>query len=269
MEAKESTMKKYIVSVCYVMVGFFLIMNLVTEAYAFEIGARGYYWFPELKGNLRVDQGGITGTQVDLKDDLGISNESFPSVEVFAGIGKHHVSFMYTQFHYSGTKIINQNIIFSGQTYAANALVESDLKTKMLDLEYQYDVINLENILAGFSIGIIGKLKYLDAEASMKSPTPGSQSNQTETFALPVPMVGLGMHIGVLKNILEFRAKGAGMGYGSNVFYEALADISVTPFPFLDIHAGYRIMRLKVDDISDVYGDLKFYGPYAALTVSF
>jgi hypothetical protein len=41
---------------------------------------------------------------------------------------------------------------------------------------------------------------------------------------------------------------------------DALADISVIPFPFLDIHAGYRVMRLKTDGISDVYGDLKFFG---------
>jgi len=262
-------MKKYILPVCYVIVGFFLIINLVTEACAFEIGARGYYWFPELSGDLRVDKNGIKGTSADLNNDLGIGNESFPSVEVFAGIGKHHVSLMYTQFHYSGSKVIDKPITFAGLTFDTSALVDSDLKTKMLDLEYQYDVINLENILAGFSVGIIGKLKYLDGEASMRSSTPGSQYNRTETFTAPVPMIGLGMHIGLLKNILEFRVKGAGIGYADNVFYEALADISLTPFPFLDIHGGYRIMRLKVDDVSDVYSDLKFYGPYAALTVSF
>jgi len=149
-----------------------------------------------------VDKDGITGTQVNLKDDLGIGNESFPSIEAFAGIGKHHVSVMYTQFHYSGSKYVTNSVTFAGKTYAANALVESDLETKMLDLEYQYDLINLENILAGFSIGIIGKIKYIDGEAGMKSSTPGSQFNVNETFAAPVPMLGIGAHIGLIKNIL-------------------------------------------------------------------
>ena len=262
-------MKKCVPFMFCVLAGFFLMIGLVTQAGAFEIGARGYYWFPSLTADLQVDKDGITGTQVNLKDDLGIGNESFPSIEAFAGIGKHHVSVMYTQFHYSGSKYITKSVNFAGKTYSANALVESDLKTKMLDLEYQYDLINLENILAGFSIGIIGKIKYIDGEAGMKSSTPGSQFNVNETFTAPVPMLGIGAHIGLIKNILEARVKAAGMGYSGNVFYDALADISVTPFPFLDIHAGYRVMRLKIDGISDVYGDLKFSGPYAALTLSF
>jgi len=30
-----------------------------------------------------------------------------------------------------------------------------------------------------------------------------------------------------------------------------------------------KVMRLRVDGISNVYGDLKFSGPYAALTAGF
>jgi outer membrane protein len=262
-------MKKCLLSVFCVLAGFILMVSLVTPANALEFGARGYYWFPDLKADLRVDKDGIQGTDMDLKDTLGVSNESFPAVEVFAGIGKHHVSFMYTQFHYSGLKNITQSVNFAGKTYAANARVESDLKTKMYDLEYQYDVINLENILAGFSIGIIGKIRYIDGEARLKSPTLGSQFDQKETFAAPVPMLGIGAHIGLIANILEARLKATGMGYSGSVFYDAMADISVTPFPFLDIHAGYRVMKLKVDGISDVYADLQFAGPYVALTVGF
>lgn len=260
--------KRMLLGFC-ALAGFFLMITLTTPASAFEIGARGYYWFPSLKADLKVDKDGVTGTQVDLKDDLGVSNESFPSVEAFAGIGKHHISLMYTQFHYSGSKNITKSVSFAGKTYSANALVESDLKTKMLDLEYQYDLINMENLLAGFSIGVIAKIKYFDGEASIKSSTVGSQFDQKETFAAPVPMLGVGAHIGLIANILEARAKVTGMGYSGSVFYDALADISVTPFPFLDIHAGYRIMKLKIDNVNDVYGNLEFAGPYAALTVSF
>jgi hypothetical protein len=216
-----------------------------------------------------VDENGIRGTQLDVKDDLGVGNESFPVVEVFAGIGKHHISAMYTQFHYSGTKTIKEPITFAGQTYSANSRVESDLKTKMLDIEYQYDLLNLENILAGFSIGVIGKIRYIDGDAELKSPTLGSQYDQKETFQVPVPMVGVGAHIGLIANLLEARLKATGMGYSNSVFIDAMADISVTPFPFLDIHGGYRYMKLKLDDVSDVYADMQFSGPYVAITVGF
>jgi len=93
--------------------------------------------------------------------------------------------------------------------------------------------------------------------------------DESETFKAPIPMIGLGMHVGILADILEVRAKATGIGYSGNTFYEGLADVSLTPFPFLDIHGGYRIMKLEVDDISDVYADLEFKGPYVGLTISF
>ncbi|MBM4272014.1 MAG: hypothetical protein FJ139_07665 [Deltaproteobacteria bacterium] len=259
-------MKKSTLSGVSIFAGLLLITVLATQAYAFEIGVRGYYWFPDLKAELKVDKGGLTGTQFDVKNELGIGNESFPSVEVYGGVGKHHFSVMYTQFHYSGDRTITRSINFAGKTFTAGTRVESDLETKMLDIEYQYDLLNMENILAGFSLGVIGKIKYFDGEASLKSSALGAVK---ETFAAPVPMVGIGAHIGLLANILEARAKIAGIGYSGSVFYDALADISVTPFPFLDIHGGYRIMKLKIDNVSDFYGDLEFAGPYVALTVGF
>jgi hypothetical protein len=48
---------------------------------------------------------------------------------------------------------------------------------------------------------------------------------------------------------------------------EAPADISLTPFSFLDIHAGYRIVRLRTDG-KDLFLDARFTGHYVGLTVS-
>jgi hypothetical protein len=72
-----------------------------------------------------------------------------------------------------------------------------------------------------------------------------------------------------LANILEAQAKVTGMAYSGNYFYDAQADISVTPFPFLNIHGGYRAMSLKIDNVSDIYAKMDFYGPYAGLAISF
>lgn len=259
-------MKRRALSVAVSIVSVLLLCVFTTQTHAIEIGVRGYYWFPDLRAQLKVDKEGLPGTEIDVKDELNIGDESFPSVEVYGGIGKHHFSLMYTQFHYSGDRKIGRDINFAGKTFSAGTFVESDLETKMLDLEYQYDLLNMENVLAGFSLGVIGKIKYFDGEAMLKSSKYGEVK---ETFAAPVPMVGIGAHIGILANILEARAKITGIGYSGSIFYDALADISVTPFPLLDIHAGYRIMKLKIDNVSDFYGDLEFAGPYVAVTIGF
>jgi outer membrane protein len=245
-----------------VIAGLIYLFIFTLPAGAFEVGARGSYWFPSLKATMKA---GGSGTEVNLKDDLGIGDSNTYSVEAFAGLGNHHLSLSYTPLDYSASTNIQKPINFNNKTYTAGSSVNTDLHLKMLDAEYQYDLLNFENILAGFSINLLGKIKYLDGEAKMNSTLTGEQK---QTFAIPIPMVGAGAHIGLIAKILEARAKVAGIGYSGNYFVDALADIAFTPFPFTRLSAGYRYMKIKIDNVSDTYGDMDFYGPYLGLTVA-
>jgi hypothetical protein len=233
---------------------------------AFEIGARGLYWFPTFKADMRSDSAGQPGTTLNVKDDLGVGNDSFPSVEAFGGAGKHHFSVAYTPIKYSGSAVLANTVTFNGRTFPAGTNVNTDLKLRMLDLEYQYKFLDMENILAGFSLAFIGQIKYVDGEAKMNAPTANIESDYT--LRMPVPMVGLGAHVGLLADLLEVRAKMTGVAYSDSYLYEALADLSLTPFPFLDVHAGYKVIRIKLDHNSN-FLDSTLAGPYVGLTVSF
>ena len=122
------------------------------SVYALGFGVQAEYWFPAFEGDLRVDNNGVTGTEINVKDDLGVSNENFPGVKAFFEIGNHEFTVAYSQVDLSGAKKIDKEIRFDGDTYIADSYVESDLKTSMIDFEYQYKFLNLENILAGFSL---------------------------------------------------------------------------------------------------------------------
>jgi len=241
-----------------------LLLLWAMPAGAFEIGARAYYWFPDLKTNIQVDGAGLVGTDLNLKEDLGVGTESFPSFEGFGGLGKHHLSLAYTPISYSGSTTIPTPITFNGQVFAAGSRVDTDLDLRMLDLEYRYTFLDVENFLAGFSLDAIGKIKYIDGEAKLRSP--GKEAS--DTVRLPLPMVGLGAHVGILLDILEARARVTGIGYSDNYLLEAMADLSWTPFPFLDIHGGYKVIRMRIDR-KDLFLDSRFAGPYVALTVSY
>jgi hypothetical protein len=233
---------------------------------AFEIGARALYWLPSFKADIKVDDSGRVGDTLNLKDTLGIENEFFPSFEIFMGNRRHHLNVAYTPIAYSGSTILTQKIVFNGQTFAAGSKVDTDLELKMFDLEYRYAFLDTENILAGFSLDLIGQIKYIDGEAKINAPA--TKTGSDFAFRAPMPMVGLGMHVGILLDILEVRAKVTGIAYSGSYFYEALADLSFTPFPFLDIHAGYKAIWLKID-YSDLFLDSEFAGPYVGLAVSF
>ncbi|MDA8124255.1 MAG: hypothetical protein M0009_03590 [Deltaproteobacteria bacterium] len=231
---------------------------------AFEIGARGLYWFPAFKADMKADDAGVVGDTINAKDTLGLGTKALPTVEVFGGLGKHRVTLGYTPINYSGSTTLSSAVNFGGKTFAAGTNVDTDLKLQMVDLEYQYTFLDMENLLAGFSLGAIGQIKYIDGEAKLN----GGGTTADQTARVPLPMLGMGAHIGLLAGILEARAKVTGIGYSGNYIYEALADISYTPFPFLDINAGYKHIGLKIDK-SDFYLNTQFTGPYVGLTVSF
>jgi len=237
---------------------------LPVSSLAFEIGARGYYWFPSLDGTVKVDEAGIIGTTIDFENDLGIEDENYPSVEVFVGGGNHHLSLTHTNIEYSGRKTLTTEIIYRGETYKVNELVTSSIEYKMIDLHYQYDLLDLENILGGFSLGGVFQVKYLDGNVSLKT----TGIDEKEDFTIPIPMVGLNLHIGILADILEARVRGTAIGYSGNTIYELMADISLTPFPFLDIHGGYKSFIIDLDE-DEVVFDYDMSGPYVALTLSF
>ena len=240
------------------------VLLLPVSSLAFEIGARGYYWLPTLDGTVKVDEASIIGTTIDFDEDLGIEDENYPSVEVFVGGGNHHLYFIHTEIDYSGRKMLTKEIKFGGKTYPVSALVTSSIQYKMMDLLYQYDFLNLENVLGGFSLGGVFQVKYLDGSVSLKT----TGIDEEEDFTIPIPMIGLNLHMGILAQILQVRLRGTAISYSESTIYELMGDISWTPLPLVDIHGGYRTFVIDIDE-DDLTFDYDMSGPYVALTLSF
>jgi len=243
---------------------FAVLTGMSIPALAFEVGVRGYYWFPGLSGDLRVDGNGVTGTTIDLEDDLGMDDKSYPVIEIFGGLGNHHLSFSYYSCDYEGSKTLSKTIDFNGLNYTVTTLVNTSLEYDVYDFMYQYDLLDMENILAGFSLGLVGKVKLFDGNVSVQS----TAQSTNQDFTAPIPMLGLNLHMGILLDILEARLLVAGIGYGDGTVFDSQADVSYTPFPFLDIHGGYRLFAIDIDT-DDVQADYNTSGPYVAITISF
>jgi hypothetical protein len=129
---------------------------------------------------------------------------------------------------------------------------------------YQYDLLDMENILAGFSLGLVGKVKLFEGNVSIKSATLSTN----QKFTAPIPMLGLNLHMGILADILEARLLVAGIGHSADTIFDSQADISYTPFPFIDISGGYRFFAIDIDT-NTVQADYSTSGPYVAITISY
>jgi hypothetical protein len=133
---------------------YFAVMAMVlalltgTQTQAAEVGFRGYVWFPSLSADARGN-GGFAATTTNLTDTLGLGNKAAYSAEVFGGMGKHHLSFMYTSLGYSDTKSLGRrwsSTVPSTTRYGC----QHGTQLKMYDLKYQYDLSIWTISLPGF-----------------------------------------------------------------------------------------------------------------------
>jgi hypothetical protein len=243
---------------------FIAVIGMAMPAQAFEVGIRGYYWFPAFSGNVKVDAAGLTGTKVNFENDLGVEEESYPVVEAFIGAGNHHLSAAYYKADYSGSAVLTRDINFNGITFPVGALTASKLEYNAYDVMYWYDIIDLENFLAGGSLGIVGRVEVFDGEVGIQT----TGLDEKVDFTAPIPQLGLNFHVGILADILELRLLGTGMAIGGGTVFDGLAELSLTPIPFIDIHGGYRAFIIDAE-FDDVEFDYDTSGPYVALTLSF
>lgn len=232
-------------------------------ASGFEVGARGTYWFPKLTGSAQTNATG--DTRFDFKDTLGVKDENIPSGEAFLRLGNTTLRVGYAQFSFDGDKELARAVVFNGTTYSASDNVISSLDMKMLDGEVQYDFLRPDVGVAGFNIGLLLKVKYVDGKVELRSV---SQGPTLKDFKAPIPMVGAAAGIGLLKDMVRVDARAAGIAYSGNHLYDADAYASFAPLPFVRIQGGYRYIDLKIDQ-DDTLASFKLSGPYVGAQLSF
>jgi hypothetical protein len=243
------------------------VIGTVLPAQAFEGGVRGYYWFTSISGDVKLDDGSLDGTKLDLKDDLDIDDESYPVGEAFIGLGDHHLSFSFYRADYKGTATLTKDINVGGETYPVGDRIKSRLEYDVFDLTYQYDLLDLENVLAGFSLGLLGRVRVYDLQLEIRSETLDQSAK--EDYTVPIPLLGLNLHLGILADLLEARILASGIGYWDGYMVDAKAELSYTPIPFVDIFGGYRTFLVKVDINNSLELDYDTSGFYAGVGISF
>ncbi len=218
-------------------------------------------------GNIRYQ-----GTSIDVENTLGLGDSK--KVELRAELELPipllpNVRLEYLPVEMTGTKTLTQTIQFAGVTYTANTTVKSKLRLNQIDGTIYYNVPFLGLLTLGKARANAGvTIKYIDGYAQVKDST--GTIDESKSFKVPVPMLSAEVELRPVSG-LSVVGEGKWIGYKGNEFLDARASariyllkalpIPVPSFivdPFVGV--GYRYERLKIDDIEDVYSDLKLKG---------
>lgn len=240
----------------------FLLVS-ATPASAFELGVRASYWYAMLDAKVQADEGSTTGDELDLVRDLDMRSTFFPGVEVWAGIGKNIITLGYLKSDFTGEETLNQPITYNGDVYDAGLEISSALDIKILEVTYEYRILKLDAFLAGFDLGLLGNVKVISIDTNLEN----SAYTNTSDYDTFIPAVGIKAHFQILANILEARAIFLVGPIGHKQSGDLILDVSLTPFPFLDIHAGWRSMLFNIYD-DDFEFKHQFDGPFIAVSLS-
>jgi len=206
------------------------------------------------------------GTEVDVKDDLKIGNSSNANAYVQIGFPVlPNVKVEYLPTNYKGSGKISKTFTFGNKTFSASAPIDSKLNLTQYDISLFY---NLPVPIITPRIGLA--VKYLDGNIKVK--TSGQEA--TANLNTPIPMLYAGIHVNVPGIPVEADIEGKGISYNKNslIDIKAMGMFKLIGLPMIGkfyIGGGYRYQKLKIDNVSNIYADIKFKGLFGEVGVEF
>lgn len=181
-------------------------------------------WFPTADIFLTSESLGIPGTNIDFKNDLGLTDQKFPALHLQLRPSKRNkLRFQLIPINFSQSATLTRDVVFNGQRYKIGLPVTSTLDWKAYRFGYEFDFVSKERGFAGFIV----EAKYTDVTATLTAPGV----NEFDRARAPIPAIG-----------------------GIGRFY-VVPNISITA----DI-TGFRLPDNLVKSASGHYVDVDIYG---------
>ena len=166
------------------------------EKFHIELG--GALWYPS--ADIAISSGGtggvagLTGTTINAKTDLGLTDQHFKDLQVVLKLSKRNkLRFEYIPIVYDQSATPQRIIVFNGIQYRVNIPVNSTLDWKAYRFAYELDVVSRN---WGF-VGLILETKYTDVFVQLKSPL----ANEFAEAKAPIPAIGGIVRYYVMPNI--------------------------------------------------------------------
>lgn len=244
--------KKMKRTIIFLVVIFIISANLWSD---FEIDLESGAIFTGYN-DLRIP--GDQGTLFSLKDDLETDAEPFFRARLnYHFNARHHVSLLYAPLNLEASGILDKEIEYQGEIFAANTKLTSTYKFNSYRLTYRYDFVRKENIT--FGMGLTAKIR--DAIISLEN---SDLKSEKENIGF-VPIINFRLVWDItdpISIIFEGDALAAPQGRAEDVALGLNYQVN----QHLGLRLGYRLLEGGADN-DEVYTFSLFH--YALLGLSY
>lgn len=233
------------------------------EQFVVEMSAA--YWYPTADVSVASTSLSVIGSDISLKNDLGLSDDRFPMFKIVLKTkSRHKLRLQYIPITYSQTATPTRVLTFAGQTFTRSVPVTSTLNWKAYEVGYEYDFISSNYMF----VGAILEAKVTDVSATLTSTLVAG----SETVRAPIPAVGLIARAYLAPN-LSLTGELTGIKIPSiKSFSGHYADVDV--YTTLNLtkkfgaQAGYRAMDVSFNS-NDDSGAMTLKGAYVGGVIRF
>jgi hypothetical protein len=199
---------------------------------------------PSLSGHY-YDTSSGNPISLDLKDDLGLDRDSAK-----AGFGLEYqgprfgLELARDAQDYSGQKQLTRNITINGQTFTANTVVTSALKTTTYSLNWTIRYLAWPAFWLGLDLG--GEAIETKIDASGVVPVTQLAASADYKTTLPAPQIGPSLGFVAADGKLVGRAMVHYLAYKGATYTHAGADLRFFPISWLGVRVFADSERFKV-----------------------
>ena len=238
-----------------------LSTNSVADTLGIRAGAD--YWKYDIRGTARY-KSESSSDNIDVNRDLGYNNGS---AGVYYLAFEHpapllpNVRLMYTDIDEDANGRLSKTVVYGNATYLANEAVSSQVRLKQTDITLYYEL--LDNVVS-LDLGLDGK--YIDSEARISGEISGTQAASVSGW-VPLAYAGIGVDLPLTG--LGVSADGSFSKYQGSRFYDYSVRVTYTTPWHMGLDAGYRKIKMNLDDFDNSFANIEFDGPYAGAYLSF
>jgi outer membrane protein len=154
--------------------------------------------------------------------------------------------------------LLTRDIDFDGSVFRVSDDVSAEADLTHTDATFYYEVLdNWVSLDLGFSV------RLFDGFVEIQSAAESAREDLDE----PIPMLYAKFRFDLPLTGLSVDAEANGIGYSGNTLIDASLRLAYESGIGLGVEAGYRSMRLELDE--DIEGDIDLSGLFAGINFHF